>query len=47
VVYMFELMSIIENTFLSIKDWRGIATRYDKNVKSFIACPNYVHCAFA
>jgi transposase len=27
----------IENTFQRLKEWRGIATRYAKNIKSFIA----------
>jgi transposase len=34
---LYKLRHIIENTFLRLKDWRGIATRYAKNVKSFIA----------
>jgi transposase len=34
---LYNLRHIIENTFLRLKDWRGIATRYAKNVKSFIA----------
>jgi transposase len=36
-VDLYKLRHIIENTFLRLKDWRGIATRYAKNVKSFIA----------
>jgi transposase len=28
---------IVENTFLKIKQWRGIATRYCKNLTSFVA----------
>jgi transposase len=27
----------VENTFLKMKQWRGIATRYCKNIASFIA----------
>jgi transposase len=34
---LYKLRHIIENTFLRLKDWRGIATRYAKNIKSFIA----------
>jgi transposase len=36
-VDLYKLRHIIENTFLRMKDWRGIATRYAKNVKSFFA----------
>ncbi|MDR2093843.1 MAG: IS5/IS1182 family transposase, partial [Azoarcus sp.] len=28
---------VIENAFLHLKRWRGIATRYAKNVASFVA----------
>ena len=28
---------LVENAFLVIKRWRGIATRYAKNAKSFLA----------
>ena len=28
---------LVENAFLAIKRWRGIATRYAKNTKSFLA----------
>ena len=34
---LYKLRHRIENTFLHIKRWRGIATRYAKNTKSFIA----------
>jgi transposase len=34
---LYKWRHIVENTFLHLKDWRGIATRYAKNVKSFIA----------
>ncbi|MCL2011403.1 MAG: IS5/IS1182 family transposase, partial [Cystobacterineae bacterium] len=27
----------VENTFLRLKEWRGIATRYVKNTASFLA----------
>jgi transposase len=36
-VDLYKLRHIIENTFLRLKDWRGIATRYAKNIKSFVA----------
>ena len=35
--YLYKLRHIIENTFLKFKRWRGIATRYCKNDKSFLA----------
>ena len=35
--YLYRLRHIIENTFQKFKEWRGIATRYCKNSKSFLA----------
>ena len=35
--YLYKLRHLVENAFLHIKQWRGIATRYDKNINSFIA----------
>ena len=35
--YLYKLRYLVENAFLSLKRWRGIATRYAKNVSSFIA----------
>ncbi|WP_375319196.1 transposase [Candidatus Tisiphia endosymbiont of Oplodontha viridula] len=34
---LYKLRHIIENTFQKFKGWRGIATRYDKNTKSYMA----------
>jgi transposase len=34
---IYQLRHIVENTFQKFKEWRGIATRYCKNTKSFIA----------
>jgi transposase len=34
---LYKLRHLIENAFLHIKRWRGIATRYAKNSKSFLA----------
>lgn len=34
--YLYKIRHLVENTFLRIKDWRGIATRYAKNTSSFI-----------
>ena len=35
--YLYKLRHLIENAFLYLKRWRGIATRYAKNVDSFAA----------
>ncbi len=34
---LYKLRHLVENAFLHLKRWRGIATRYAKNTKSFIA----------
>ena len=35
--YLYRLRCLIENAFLHLKRWRGIATRYAKNSTSFVA----------
>jgi transposase len=35
--YLYKLRHLVENTFLHLKRWRGIATRYAKNSASFLA----------
>lgn len=35
--YLYKLRHLVENTFLALKRWRGIATRYAKNTSSFLA----------
>ena len=35
--YLYRLRHLVENAFLSLKRWRGIATRYAKNASSFLA----------
>ena len=35
--YIYNLRHLVENAFLHLKRWRGIATRYAKNTASFIA----------
>jgi transposase len=35
--YLYRLRHLIENAFLQLKRWRGIATRYAKNTASFLA----------
>jgi transposase len=34
---LYKLRHLVENAFLHLKLWRGIANRYAKNVKSFLA----------
>lgn len=35
--YLYTLRHLVENAFLHLKRWRGIATRYAKNESSFLA----------
>jgi len=35
--YLYKLRHLVENAFLHLKRWRGIATRYAKNGTSFLA----------
>ena len=35
--YLYTLRHLVENAFLHLKRWRGIATRYAKNTDSFVA----------
>ena len=35
--YLYKIRHLIENAFLKLKQWRGIATRYAKNTASFLA----------
>ncbi len=34
---LYKLRHLVENAFLHLKRWRGIATRYAKNATSFVA----------
>jgi transposase len=34
---LYKLRHLVENAFLHLKRWRGIASRYAKNVRSFFA----------
>jgi len=34
---LYKLRHLVENAFLYLKQWRGIATRYTKHSKSFLA----------
>lgn len=35
--YLYRQRHLVENAFLHIKQWRGVATRYAKNLASFLA----------
>jgi len=35
--YLYKLRHLVENAFLKMKHWRGIATRYAKKADSFLA----------
>ena len=34
---LYQLRHLVENTFLHLKQWRGVATRYAKRAASFLA----------
>jgi transposase len=42
--YLYQLRHMVENAFLKLKGWRGIATRYAKNSASFLAAVHF-RCA--
>ncbi|MGQ0530981.1 MAG: IS5 family transposase [Panacagrimonas sp.] len=35
--HLYRLRHLVENAFLHLKQWRGLATRYAKNLNSFLA----------
>jgi transposase len=41
--YLYKLRHLVENCFLVLKRWRGIATRYAKTSDAFIAAV-HVRC---
>ena len=41
--YLYKLRHLVENCFLALKRWRGIATRYAKTSEAFIAAV-HVRC---
>jgi len=43
--YLYKLRHLVENAFLHLKGWRGIATRYAKNTCSFLAAVQ-IRCIF-
>ncbi|MCR4624145.1 MAG: IS5/IS1182 family transposase, partial [Alphaproteobacteria bacterium] len=34
---VYKIRRLVENAFLHLKRWRGVATRYCKNLSSFLA----------
>jgi len=42
---IYKLRHLVENAFLALKKWRGIATRYAKNTSSFLAAV-HIRCIF-
>jgi len=38
--HLYRQRHLVENAFAHIKQWRGVATRYAKNVASFVAAVN-------
>lgn len=41
--YLYKVRHLVENAFLWLKRWRGIATRYAKNTASFLAA-SHIRC---
>ena len=42
--YLYKLRHLVENAFLRLKQWRGIATRYAKRAASYLAAVQF-RCA--
>jgi transposase len=42
--YLYKIRHLVENAFLDLKRWRGIATRYAKHASSFLAAVHF-RCA--
>ena len=43
--YIYKLRHLVENAFLKLKQWRGVATRYAKTTNAFIGTVT-VRCLF-
>jgi transposase len=43
--YIYKLRHLVENAFLKLKQWRGVATRYAKTTISFVGAVT-VRCLF-
>jgi transposase len=39
--HIYSLRHLVENAFLRLKEWRGIATRYAKRASSFLAAVQF------
>ena len=44
--HLYEFRHLVENAFLHLKRWRGIATRYAKNAASFVAAVQFAALLF-
>ena len=42
---LYKARHLVENVFLKLKRWRGIATRYAKNTAAFLAAVQ-IRCLF-
>ena len=42
---LYKLRHLVENAFLDLKEWRGIATRYPKRASSYLAAVQ-IRCIF-
>jgi len=43
--YIYKIRHLVENAFLKLKQWRGVATRYAKTTSAFIGAVT-VRCLF-
>jgi len=43
--YLYKIRHLVENAFLHLKGWRGVATRYAKRASSFLAIVQ-IKCLF-
>jgi len=43
--YIYKLRHLVENAFLKLKQWRGVATRYAKTTAAFVGAVT-VRCLF-
>jgi len=43
--YIYKLRHLVENAFLKLKQWRGVATRYAKTTSAFLGAVT-VRCLF-
>lgn len=43
--HLYKVRHLVENAFLRLKEWRGVATRYAKNAASYLAIVQ-IRCLF-